>query len=103
MQVDHPDLEDVSVTDVLYALADPIRLSIIRRLADAECLGCRESAGAAVAKATLSRHYKTLRAAGLVRTVHDAGGGVRNHLRRDEVEARFPGLLDSVLNASGQA
>lgn len=94
-----PPTEAIELTAVLHALCDPVRLAIVRRLAEGACLGCRESAGPDVPKATLSRHFRTLRQAGLVRTATNEDGAIRNALRREDIDARFPGLLESVLNA----
>ncbi|MGN6204909.1 ArsR/SmtB family transcription factor [Humibacter sp.] len=50
-----------------------------------------------VQKSTLSHHFKTLREAGLTRTIVNG----RQHdilLRRAELDERFPGLIESVLS-----
>ncbi len=47
-------------------------------------------------KSTFSHHLKTLREAGLIRN-EPAGRQRTVTLRRDEVDDRFPGLLDAVL------
>ena len=94
----HPDLGSVSLAAALRALADPIRLSMVARLADAEQLNCGASAcpDLGVAKSTLSNHLSVLRGAGLVETV-SRGREKVNRLRRADFDARFPGLLDAVL------
>ena len=92
----HPRLEDVTLPVALHALADPCRLAIVRRLAGAEELSCSAAGCDQVPKSTLSNHYKTLRAAGLIQT-RPAGREYMSTLRRDEFDARFPGLLDTVL------
>lgn len=105
MRFTHPDLDDVSLSAVLHALADPARRAIVRRLrADAEGCGlaCSVAAPDNLPKATMSSHYATLRAAGLVRA-RKAGVQVLHTLRGDEVERRFPGLLDAVLAAEDDA
>ncbi len=92
----HPRLDDVALTTALHALADPARLAIVRRLAGGGELSCSAAACHDVPKSTLSNHFKILRGAGLLRT-RSAGRDHLSELRRDEFEARFPGLLDSVL------
>jgi DNA-binding transcriptional ArsR family regulator len=98
-----PDLADVDVVTVLQALSDPVRLDIVRQLAarpGAAELTCRELE-VPVSKSTTSHHLKTLTAAGLIAGREE---GTRKYLslRREELETRFPGLLDSVLRAADE-
>ena len=102
-QLEHPDAGDLTLTGVLFALSDASRLAIVRQLA----LGPREevscqSVGGDLAKSTRSHHLKTLREAGLIRNVPHGRERLVS-LRRDELEDRFPGLLEAVLGASGDA
>ena len=93
----HPRLEDVPLELALHVLADPNRLGMVARLADAEQLSCTDAAPcASIPKSTLSNHLKLLRAAGLIETTQ-AGREMINRLRRREFEQRFPGLLDAIL------
>ena len=94
----HPRLEEVELTDVLHALSDPVRLEIVRTLSDLKERPC-SSVEATVAKSTLSHHFKVLREAGIT---HTRVNGTHRYvsLRTAELEARFPGLLESVLEAS---
>src|SRR3546814_2925153 len=94
----HPRLNDVSLEAALHALADPCRFAIVRRLAgQAGELSCQSAAQAgAVPKSTLRNHFKLLRGAGLIRT-RPAGREYLSSLRREDFDARFPGLLDTVL------
>jgi DNA-binding transcriptional ArsR family regulator len=55
-----------------------------------------------LSKATLSHHFRVLREAGLVRTRLDGRKRLLS-LRADDLEARFPGLLDAVLTAKHAA
>jgi DNA-binding transcriptional ArsR family regulator len=90
----HPDMEDVELTTVLQALADPVRLRLVALLIDGDVRSCApEVWGVDVHKSTLSHHYKVLREAGLTRT-HVNGRTRGVELRRAELEERFPGLLD---------
>ena len=96
----HPSAEDISLEGVLYALADPHRLAIIRRLAG--CSGnmnCTAAAPCELPKSTLSHHFKLLREAGLIRSER-YGTQVINTVRRDELEKRFPGLLATILKSA---
>jgi DNA-binding transcriptional ArsR family regulator len=94
----HPDLTEVDLTAVLFALSDPARLDIVKGLAAegpltvAQC----QAQGPDVPKSTFSHHLKTLREAGLIR--NEPFGRQRTvTLRREEVDERFPGLLAAVL------
>jgi len=85
---------------ILHALSDPVRLRIVSQLADGGERTCG-SLDLPVAKSTCSHHFRVLREAGVVAQRID--GKCRfNRLRADELEQRFPGLLDAVLLAQGQ-
>ena len=86
------------MTGVLYALSDPVRLAIVRRLADDGDKACG-TFGLPVAKSTASHHFKVLRDAGVIQT-RPEGTQYINSLRREDLEVRFPGLLDAVLRAT---
>ena len=86
---------------MLHALSDPVRLEIVRYLATIEETPC-STLNAAVSKSTMSHHFKVLREAGLTHTRAD-GTKRLIRLRREELEQRFPGLLDSVLHAAKAA
>ena len=92
-----PDIADVGLTSVLDALADPIRLEIVRELAPGGERRCGMLA-LSVAPSTRSHHLKTLRAAGVIRT-RMVGTQRFVALRRRDLDAQFPGLLDAVLAA----
>ena len=97
----HPNLNDVPLASVLHALSDPTRLAIVRRLNDdlgGEGLACNCAAPDELPRATLSNHFTVLRSAGLIEC-RKQGTMVINRLRRDEIDRRFPGLLDAVLSA----
>lgn len=92
----HPDLKDVSLAAALHALADPVRLDIVAKLVECPCLNSSASCPTGTPKSTLSNHFNVLRSAGLIST--SAEGRERiNRLRRTDFDARFPGLLDSIL------
>lgn len=94
----HPAVEDLDLVEVLQALGDPVRLQMVRFLAEADGpVACLEIP-VTVSKSTGSHHRRVLREAGIV-WVHVEGTRKYPTLRRDDLEARFPGLLDSVLRA----
>jgi DNA-binding transcriptional ArsR family regulator len=96
--LEHPDVAELELVAVLQALADPVRLELVRILDDADgAMSCGEIP-LTVSKSTGSHHLKVLREAGVIRGQVD---GTRRYytLRRDDLDARFPGLLASVLAA----
>ncbi|MGJ8543870.1 MAG: ArsR/SmtB family transcription factor [Sulfitobacter sp.] len=95
----HPGAEDLTLSQVLFALSDPSRLAIVRQLADGpvEMAQCN-LANPDLAKSTKSHLFKVLRESGVIRN-EAAGRGRVLTLRRKTLEARFPGLLDAVLGA----
>ncbi|WP_246102291.1 ArsR/SmtB family transcription factor [Streptomyces piniterrae] len=91
----HPD--DVPLLAALAALADPVRLTLVRELAGSpEWSRACGSFDVPVGKAALSHHFAVLRGAGLVEQ-RDQGPKRVNRLRRAEFDTRFPGLLQLVL------
>lgn len=91
----HPSLDDVPLTALLRALADPVRLSIVRMAAREDGLPCR-AFEEAIPKSTMSHHWRILRESGLIRQ-ESQGVSKVNMLRRREIDERFPGLLAAVL------
>jgi len=100
-----PDAADMQLPKVLAALADPHRLASVRFLArngESWCTQVMQEAGLALSKSTFSHHLRIMREAGLVtKRIQGAKGYAR--LRKDDVDRRFPGLLDSVLSADAPA
>ena len=99
----HPSLRDVPLASVLHALSDPTRLAIVRRLNDdlgtkGVGLACNCAVAEELPRATMSNHFNVLRSSGLIES-RKQGTMVINCLRRAEIDARFPGLLDAVLSA----
>ncbi|MFG1342460.1 ArsR/SmtB family transcription factor [Xanthobacter autotrophicus] len=93
----HPAIEDVALSQVLYALSDPVRLEVVRRLATHGEATCSALEGGRP-KSSMSHHFRVLRDAGLVWTRTD-GPVHLNDLRREELNRRFPGLLSAILAA----
>jgi DNA-binding transcriptional ArsR family regulator len=95
------DLAAIDILSVLQALSDPVRLEIVRQLAaneDGKGLMCNQLQ-LPVAKSTGSHHLKTLASAGIT-AEQEQGTCKYVRLRRAELEQRFPGLLESVLQAA---
>lgn len=97
----HPSRADITLVGVLSALGDPIRLAIVRKLvtlSDGRSCG-NLSPCETVARSTLSHHFRVLRESGVIHQVKK-GVEIINTVRRDDLEARFPGLLDQILKAA---
>ena len=94
-----PNRDDLTLTGVLYALSDPTRLRIAVLLDETGDQCCSQGALALVPKSTLAHHFKVLRENGII-TTRTEGTYSINSLRRDDLSARFPGLLDAVLEAA---
>ena len=92
----HPAKEDISLFGILYALSEPVRFSIIEQLAAGEELTCGAfKLPASKGKSTMTHHFKVLRDSGLIFTRVDG----REHytsLRRNDINDRFPQLLDTL-------
>lgn len=86
--------------NIFYALGDAARLQMVAQLASAqEAVSCGDlSVVKEVPKSTGSHHFKVLREAGLIRMVPQ-GRRVLVSLRSEDLDARFPGLMDAVLRA----
>ena len=98
-QIKHPNIEQVELIEILYALADPTRMEIVVRLAKAgRKLTCGEL-DLNRPKSSMSHHFKILRSAGLVETLVD-GTEHMNSLRLEEIKQKYPGVLESVLKAT---
>jgi DNA-binding transcriptional ArsR family regulator len=95
----HPARDSLQLASVLFALSDPDRLEIVRQLRSgpmdaAQCTTLDPD----IPKSTKSHLMKVLREAGVIR--NEPNGRYRIlTLRRDDLDARFPGLLDAVLSA----
>lgn len=96
--MNHPDIKDVQVHQVLHALSDPVRLEIVRLAARHPQLPCNRFL-TEIPKSSLSHHWRVLRESGVIRQ-EGHGTSRLNSLRSKELEARFPGLLQAVLEAA---
>ncbi|TQN28722.1 ArsR family transcriptional regulator [Haloactinospora alba] len=92
-----PDLDTLDVRVILQALVDPVRLRIVREL-DVHGESTCTALDVPVKVSTVSHHMGILRESGLVST-RLVGTAKPSRLRRADLERRFPGLLDAVLNA----
>src|ERR1700722_14361795 len=95
-----PGRDDIGHAAELRALSDPVRLQIVAKLSD----GVEHTCGSIelpVTKSTCTHRFRVLREAGLIHQRQE-GTSRRNSLRSEDLEARFPGLLGTVLAAHAQ-
>lgn len=97
----HPDLKDISLAGVLYALGDPVRLEIVRRLSEKGELTCA-ALDCDVPKSTMSHHLRVLRESGVLYCRKEGTQHI-NSLRRADLETLFPGLIEVILQSIGRS
>jgi DNA-binding transcriptional ArsR family regulator len=93
--VHHPTRDQIQLQDVFVALGNPTRLRAVRRLATGGEHRCG-SLISGVSKSTLTHHWRVLREGGVI-VQRPSGRELLVSLRREDLDARFPGLLDAVL------
>ncbi|MGH2951482.1 MAG: ArsR/SmtB family transcription factor [Solirubrobacterales bacterium] len=98
-KIAHPDRDEIELAAILHALSDPVRLRIVAALADSKDEPTCGSFDVPVTKSTCTHHFKVLREAGVIQQRQE-GTARLNPLRRDDLEARFPGLLATILDAA---
>lgn len=90
-------MSEVTLEGVLYALSDPVRLEIVRRLVVEGCpMNCQSAVPHDMPKSSASHHFQILREAGLIRSER-RGVAVVNTPRCDELAKPFPGLMKAIL------
>ncbi|MFT4083223.1 MAG: metalloregulator ArsR/SmtB family transcription factor [Nocardioides sp.] len=97
----HPEPEQIDLLEILHALSDPTRMTIVQTLAASPERACG-TFPVHVAPSTLSHHFRVLREAGLIRQ-REEGTRRWTSLRADDLDARYPGLLERILDASHTA
>ncbi|MEV6525911.1 helix-turn-helix transcriptional regulator [Longispora sp. NPDC051575] len=95
----HPATDEITLAAVLHALSDPVRLRIATMLADGHGDMACIAFDLPVTKSTTTHHFRVLREAGVI-AQHYQGTSKMSTLRREDLEALFPGVLTSVLNAA---
>ena len=104
-EVIEPPPADFQLPRILAALADPQRLATVLYVArngESWCTQVMQEAGLAMSKSTFSHHLRILREAGIL-TKRIAGAKGYTQLRKDDLDRRFPGLMDSIINADAPA
>ena len=93
-----PGCDELLLTGVLYALSDPTRLRIAALLNETGDQCCSGGDLASVPKSTFAHHFKVLRENGIITTRTEGTSSV-NSLRRADLDAQLPDLLNSVLSS----
>src|SRR3569623_2886626 len=100
----HPTRDQIELPMVLDCLSDPIRLAIVYQLAQQERVSSELCCGdfyALSGKSNLAYHFAKLRECGLMQP-RVAGTNRFVRLRREDLDARFPGLLDAVITSAAR-
>lgn len=91
----HPETGDIALPRVLFALSEPLRLTMVHTLASGSEIDSIEL-GPDLPRSTLTHHTSLLRESGVV-FVRAEGRKCMIRLRTEDLNARFPGLIDTVL------
>ena len=94
----HPPRSEIELAAVLHALSDPVRLRMVAALAHSDGEPSCGSFDVPVTKSTCTHHFKVLREAGIIRQRQE-GTARLNTLRREDLDASFPALLDTILRS----
>ena len=98
-KIPHPPTSSLDLATIMRTLGEPVRLDIVRLLADGTERLCGELSDAVgIPASTGSYHLRLLREAGVTRS-RAAGTQRYISLRRDDLEERFPGLVDVLTRA----
>jgi DNA-binding transcriptional ArsR family regulator len=98
-EIEHPKRAEIELGAVLHALSDPVRLKIVAALAGSDGELTCGTFDVPVTKSTCTHHFRVLREAGVIHQ-RQVGTARLNTLRRDDLDARFPGLLDTILQSA---
>ena len=92
-RIPHPPKAALDLPTILRTVGDPLRLQIIRLLADRGPLVCHDiSTALGIPDSTGSYHLRLLREAGVTRTRAEGTRRVIS-LRSDDLDELFPGLV----------
>ena len=98
-KIRHPEVAAFDLATIMRTVGDQIRLDIVRLLADGRERTCHDLQDAlSIRASTGSYHLRLLREAGVTRTRADGTARLIS-LRRDDLESRFPGLVDVLLRS----
>jgi DNA-binding transcriptional ArsR family regulator len=93
-KIPHPPASALDLATVMRIVGDPVRLQLVRLLADGRPRVCGEVADTlGMPTSTCSYHLRLLREAGVTRS-RAQGTHRLVSLRRDDLDERFPGLVE---------
>ncbi len=92
-----PDVDEIELTAVLHALSDPVRLGLVQELYACQSERTCGSFDLPISKSTATHHWRVLRESGVV-SAREEGTKKFHRLRRQDLDLRFPGLLDAVVS-----
>ena len=93
-KIPHPSAEALDLATIMRTVGDQIRLDIVRLLSDGRERTCNDLQDAlGIPASTGSYHLRLLREAGVTRTRAEGTQRIIS-LRRDDLEQRFPGLVE---------
>ncbi|MFN3005020.1 ArsR/SmtB family transcription factor [Mycolicibacterium wolinskyi] len=98
MELHHPTRDQIKIDRVLSALGNPLRLAVVRVLlggGEQNCGSVLKVLGV-TSKSTMTHHWRVLRESGVI-WQQPSGRENLLSLRRDDLDARYPGLLEAVL------
>jgi DNA-binding transcriptional ArsR family regulator len=93
----HPTRDQIQLEAVLTALGHPLRMTVLHVLAEGGEYPCGAIVDG-VSKSTLTHHWRVLRESGVINQ-RASGRTLLLSLRRDDLDARFPGLIDVLLSS----
>jgi len=98
MSLRHPDRDQIRIDHVLTALGNPVRLAVVRVLDAGGEHNCGSVLGivGVTAKSTMTHHWRVLRDSGVIWQVPSGRENLLS-LRREDLDARYPGLLDAIV------
>jgi DNA-binding transcriptional ArsR family regulator len=96
-EMQQPLRDEITLTQVLHALSDPVRMEIVLKIARSGAVACG-AFDIPMPKSTLSHHFKVLRESGVVASRRE-GNELMNSLRVEDLEARFPGVIKAIIAA----
>jgi DNA-binding transcriptional ArsR family regulator len=94
--LEQPEVDQIELPAVLHALSDPVRLGLVRELSASQGERTCGSFELPISKSTATHHWRVLREAGVV-SAREEGTKKYHSLRRQDLDQRFPGLLDAVV------